>query len=138
MKYNKDELKEKSGIEGYYVLSSKHITNKYYDVKSLYCRDHNLVLDYFEERINNEIDCIVSIELGGALIAVGLSERLNKSVAIFRKEKPSIGRPIGKCLVIDDVSSTGNSLNIIKKWVQDCGAEVSQIIVGIDRRKKLK
>lgn len=137
MKYHKDKLKEKSAIEGYYVLSSKQITNKYYDVKSLYCKDHNLVLNYFVERINNNIDCIVSIELGGALIAVGLSERLNKSLAIFRKERPSIGRPFGECLVVDDVSSTGNSLNIIKKWVEDCGAEVVQEIVGIDRRKKL-
>ena len=137
MKYNENELKEKSSIEGYYVLSSKQITNKYYDVKSLYCKNHNLVLDYFVERINStEIDCIVSIELGGALIAVGLSERLNKSVAIFRKEKPSIGRPVGKCLIVDDVSTSGNSINIIKKWVEDCDAEISQVIVGIDRRIK--
>ena len=137
MKYQENELKEKSAIEGYYVLSSKKVTNKYFDLKSLYCKDHNLVLDYFVERINNSIDCIVSIELGGALIAVGLSERLNKPVAIFRKERPSIGRPIGKCLVVDDVSTSGNSLNIVQKWVQDCGAEISQIIVGIDRRKKI-
>ena len=138
MKYHEDELKEKSGIEGYYILSSRQVTGKYFDLKSLYCRDHNLVLNYFVERINNNIDCIVSIELGGALIAVGLSERLNKPVAIFRKEKPSIGRPIGKCLVVDDVSTSGNSINIVKKWVEDCGAVISQVIVGIDRRKKLK
>ena len=138
MKYNENELKEKSSVEGYFILSSRQVTGKYYNLKDLFCRDHNLVLDYFVERINGKIDCVVSIELGGALIAVGLSERLNKSVAIFRKEKPSIGRPVGKCLVIDDVSSTGNSLNIVKKWVQDCGAEVVQEIVGIDRRKKLK
>ena len=137
MKYHENELKEKSSVEGYFILSSRQVTGKYYNVKDLFCRDHNLVLDYFIERINNNIDCIVSIELGGALIAVGLSERLNKPIAIFRKEKPSVGRPIGKCLVIDDVSSTGNSLNIVKKWVQDCGAEVVQEIVGIDRRKKI-
>ena len=137
MKYHENELKEKSSVEGYFILSSRQVTGKYYNVKDLFCRDHNLVLNYFVERINNSIDCIVSIELGGALIAVGLSERLNKPVAIFRKEKPSIGRPIGECLVVDDVSSTGNSLNIVKKWVQDCGAEVVQEIVGIDRRKKV-
>ena len=136
MKYHEYELREKCGMNGILVLSRK-VDTKYYNIADLYCRDHNLVLDYFEERIINEIDCIVSIELGGALIAVGLSERLNKSVAIFRKEKPSVGRPVGRCLVVEDVSSSGNSLNVIKKWVQDCGAEVSQIIVGIDRRKKL-
>ena len=138
MKYHENELKEKSSVEGYFILSSRQVTGKYYNLKDLFCRDHNLVLNYFEERINsNEIDCIVSIELGGALIAVGLFERLNKPVAIFRKEKPSVGRPIGMCLVVEDVSSSGNSLNVIKKWVQDCGAEVVQEIVGIDRRKKL-
>jgi len=141
MKYHEDELMEKSSIEGYFILSSRQVTGKYYNLKDLYCRDHNLVLGYFEERISDfkaNIDCIVSIELGGALIAVGLSERLNKPVAIFRKEKPSIGKPLGRCLIVDDVSTTGNSLNIIEKWVQDCGAEVAQVIVGIDKRKKLK
>lgn len=138
MKYSEEELKRRCPVEGYFILSSRQVTSKYYNLKDLYCRDHNLVLDYFEERINTEIDCIVSIELGGALIAVGLSERLNKPVAIFRKEKPSIGCPSGKCLVVDDVSTSGNSLNVIKKWAQDCCAEVSQIIIGIDRRKKLK
>jgi len=137
MKHQEDELEEKSGIEGYYVLSSRTVTDKYYDVKSLYCNDHNLVLGYFEERIRGEIDCIVSIELGGALIAAGLSERLNKPMAISRKERPNVGRPVGKCLIVDDVSTTGNSVNVVKKWIQDCGAEVVQVIVGIDRRKKL-
>ena len=130
-------MREKCGMNGILVLSRK-VDTKYYNIADLYCRNHNLVLDYFEERTNsNEIDCIVSIELGGALIAVGLSERLNKSLAIFRKEKPSIGRPIGRCLVVEDVSSLGNSIDVLKKWVQDCDAEVVQEIVGIDRRKKI-
>ena len=136
MKHYENELKEKSGVDGYYVLSSKIVVNKYYNVKSLYCKYHNLVLSYFEERITTDIDCIVSIELGGALIAAGLSERLDKPLAVFRKERPSIGRPTGRCLIIDDVSTTGNSLNVVKKWVEDCGAKVEQVIVGVDRRKK--
>lgn len=138
MKYHKDKLKNESSAEGYYVLSSRSVTTKYFDIKSLYCKDHDLVLSYFEERIDTAIDCIVSIELGGALIAAGLSERINKPLAVFRKERPSIGRPVGRCLIVDDVSTTGNSLNIVKKWVEDCGAEVVQVIVGVDRRKKLK
>ena len=130
---------DKSGIEGYYVLSSKEITNKYFNLKDLYCRDHNLVLDYFMERINKLTDCIVSIELGGALIATGLSERLNKPLAIYRKGRPNIGRPTGNCLLVDDVSSTGNSINILIKWVEDFDdASIGQIIIGIDRRKVLE
>ena len=137
MEITEEELKEKSGIQGYYILSSKRMTNKYYNIRDLYCRDHNLVLDYFEERIEDKnFDCIVSIGLGGGIIASGLAERLNKSIAIFRVERSSLGKPIGKCLLIDDVSTTGNSLNIIKKWVDDCDAETVQIIVGVDRRKK--
>jgi len=139
MKYQEDELKEKSGIEGYWVLSSRAVTTKYYDAKSLFCRNHNLVLEYFEERITGlkaNIDCIVSIELGGALIAAGLSERLDKPIAIYRKERPSVGKPSGRCLIVDDVTTTGNSLNIIRKWIEDCGAEIVQEIVGIDRRER--
>lgn len=138
MKITEKELCEKSQLEGYYVLSSKEISGCYYNIKDLYCRNHKLIIDYFEERINKDIDTVVSIELGGAIIASGLAERLNKSLAIFRKGKPSIGIPYGDCLIIDDVSTSGNSLNIIRKWVLDCGATVQQELVAIDRRKKIK
>ena len=137
MNITEQELMEKSGVKGYYILSSKQITSKYYNLKDLYCREHNLVLDYFVERIANELDTVVSIELGGALIAVGLSERLNKGLAIYRKDKPNIGKPFGKCLIVEDVSTTGNSINILKKWIDDISdTEISQIIIGIDRRRK--
>lgn len=139
MLITEQELMEKSSIEGYYVLSSKQITSKYYNVKDLYCREHNYVLDYFVERIDSDFDTIVSMELGGALIAIGLSERLNKTLAIFRKEKPSIGKPLDKCLIVEDVSTTGNSINILKKWINDFpDANVEQIVIGIDRRKLSK
>ena len=139
MSVTEQELMEKSGAEGYYILSSKQMTSKYYNVKDLYCREHNLVLDYFVERIANDFDTVVSIELGGALIATGLSERLNKALAIYRKEKPNIGKPFGKCIIVEDVSTTGNSLNILKKWIEDIpDANIEQIIVGIDRRKHPK
>lgn len=138
MKITEDELKEKSQIEGYYVLSSKEISGCYYNIKDLYCRNHKLILDYFEERINNDFDTVVSIELGGAILASGLAERLNKPLAIFRKGKPSIGNPYGRCLIIDDVSTSGNSLNIIRKWISDCGASIQQELVAIDRRKSVK
>ena len=136
MKITEKELIEKSKIDGYYVLSSNLISNKYYNLKDLYCRNHDLVLNYFEERIKSiNFDTIVSIELGGALIASGLAERLNKPLAIYRKNEPSIGQPIGKCLIIDDVSTTGNSINKLIKWIKDCNAEIFDIIIGIDRRK---
>lgn len=138
MKISEDELCEKSQIEGYYVLSSKAISGCYYNIKDLYCRNHKLIIDYFVERINEDIDTVVSIELGGGIIASGLAERLNKPLAIFRKEKPSIGKPCGRCLIIDDVSTSGNSLNIIRKWVLDSGASIQQELVAIDRRKPIK
>ena len=136
---SEEGLKRRCSVEGYYVLSARQVTKKYYNLKDLYCRNHNLVIDYFLERIkSNDFDCIVSLELGGSLIAVGLGVKLDKPVAIFRKEKPSLGKPIGKCLIVEDVSSTGNSLNILRKWVEDSNAEVFDVIVGIDRRKSIK
>ena len=139
MKITEEDLKERCGIEGYYVLSSKQVTNKYFDVKSLYCDDHNFVLEYFLERIkSNDFDCIISLELGGSLIAVGLGVKLNKPIAIFRKEKPSLGKPFKKCLVVEDVSTTGTSLRILEKWISDCDAEIFDVIIAIDRRKKIK
>lgn len=138
MKISEEELKEKCGIEGYYILSSRHMTNKFYNIRDLYCRNHNLILDYFEERIiDKNFDTVVGIEIGGSLIASGLGERLNKEIAIFRVERPSLGQPRGKCLLIDDVSSTGQSIHILEKWISDCGASISQMIIAIDRRNNV-
>ena len=136
MKVTEQELIEKCGIEGYYVLSNKQVTNKYYDIKSLQCSNHNLVLDYFEERINSDFDMIVSAELGGSLIAAALSERLDKPFAVLRKDRPNIGCPHGKVLMIDDVCTSYNIMNKMIKWIKDCNASISQIIIAIDRRQK--
>lgn len=136
MKITEEELMERCGIEGYFILSSERSTNKYYDVKSLLAEDHNFVLEYFLERIETEFDTIVSAELGGSLIASALSERLNKPFAILRKDRPNLGVPRDKVLIIDDVCTTFNTANKMIKWVNDCGAEIVQIIIAIDRRKK--
>ena len=137
MKITEEFLKTTCGIEGYYVLSSRRMTNKFYNIRDLYCRNHNLILDFFEERIiDKNFDTVVGIGIGGALIGSGLAERLNKTLAIFRVERPSLGRPFGKCILIDDVSSTGQSLHTLEKWISDCGASVLQTIVAIDRRRK--
>ena len=138
MKITEEELMERCGIEGYFILSSKISTNKYYDVKSLLAVDHNFVLEYFLERIETEFDMIVSAELGGSLIASALSERLNKPFAVLRKDRPNLGIPRDKVLIIDDVCTSFNTANKMIKWVNDCGAEIVQIIIAIDRRKKIK
>ena len=139
MKYSEELLKTKCSVEGYYVLSSRQVTEKYYNLKDLYCRNHNFILDYFFERIkSDDFDCIVGLELGGSLIAVGLGVKMNKPIAIFRKEKPSLGKPFKKCLIVEDVSSTGASINILKKWIADADAEVFDVIIGIHRRKPIK
>lgn len=136
MKITEEFLKQNCELEGYYILSSRRMTNKFYNICDLYCKNHNLILDFFEERIiDTNFDTVVGIGIGGALIGSGLAERLNKSLAIFRVERPSLGQPHGKCLLIDDVSSTGQSLHRLEKWIADCGAFVSQTILAIDRRR---
>ena len=137
MKITEKDLMDRCGLEGYFILSSKTSTNKYYDVKSLLAEDHNFVIEYFLERINSEFDMILSAELGGSLIASALSERLNKPFAILRKDRPNIGTPQGRVLIIDDVCTSYNTANKMIKWARDCKAEIVQIIIAIDRRKKI-
>jgi len=138
MKITEEDLKQNCELEGYYILSSRRMTNKFYNIRDLYCKNHNMILDYFEERIiDKNFDTVIGIGIGGALIGSGLAERLNKSLAIFRVERPSLGQPQGKCLLIDDVSSTGQSLHILEKWISDCGYSISQTIIAIDRRKNV-
>jgi len=138
MEINEEELKKECRINGMYILSSKLIANDYYDLADLYCRDPGLVLGYFRERARGYFDCIASIELGGALIAAGLGAIWDVPVCVWRKERPLLGKPFGKVLVVDDVKTTGNSLQIVERWVESSGAEVMQVLVGIDRSDELK
>ena len=133
-----DELRKLSLETGEFTLSSGEVSNYYYNIKELYCKTPFVVLDYFRERITTEFDCIVSAELGGALIAVGLGIYYKKPVCILRKREshPMRMYPHGKCLIVDDVKTTGNTIKRLEEWVEENGAEVSQVVVGIDRVEK--
>lgn len=135
-----EELKSLCRKEGYCTLSSGDISDHYYDLKELYCKEPKLVLDYFDERIKSfhtflwqtSFDVFASIELGGAIIASGLAVRFNKELSILRKGRESINKPSGKrVIIIDDVTTTGESIEKLKYWCKD--AKIVKVIVGIDR-----
>lgn len=138
MEINEEELREKCRVNGMYMLSSRLVANDYFDLADLYCRNPTMVLEYFRKRIVGHFDCIASIEVGGALIAAGLGAYFDVPVAIWRKERPLLGVPSGRVLIVDDVRTTGNSLHIVERWVKSCEAEVMQVLVGIDRSSEVK
>jgi len=132
-----EELKKLCRKEGRFKLSSGKISDHYYDLKELYCKEPNSVLSYFDERIwQTRFDMFASIELGGAMIASGLAARFDKKLAILRKGRESINKPTvgSRVIIIDDVSTTGASIERIEDWCEE--AEIVKVIVGIYRSNK--
>ena len=137
---DEDKLRKLSLETGEFTLSSGEVSDHYYNIKELYCKAPEIVIDYFRERINTKFDCIVSAEFGGALIAVGLGIYYKEPVCIFRKGKrefhPMQTYPHGDCLIVDDVKTSGNTIKRLEEWVEENGAKIIQIVVGIDRSKE--
>lgn len=141
-----EELKEMCIEYGDFTLSSGKKSDHHYNLERFFCERPADLVKYFEMKIINESkwictamkhsDCIVAKEPGGALIASGIASVFHIPIAIYRKNGEHLNKPYGKSLIIDDVKTTGKTIAELENWCRECGAEVVQVVVGIDRSKE--
>ncbi len=88
-----------------------------------------------------DFDKIACIELGGVPLAVALSLELNKPYVILRKQKKEHGikadyvgeiKENEKFVVVEDVTTTGNSALSVVERLKSYKAKVSAVIVVVD------
>jgi len=130
---------------GEFVLSSGKKSSVYVDIKHActYPDILKMVVEEMKPKIDVEFDKIACVELGGVPLAVALAMEVNKPYVIFRKKKKDygvkddlIGEVNGeKFVVVEDVTTTGNSALSAVRRVRERGGVVEAVVVVVDRNE---
>lgn len=140
---------EKYKKTGDFTLSSGEKSDFYYDLKEA-MGDPLILKDIIEKIIKthnfDEIDVIIGIEYGGVPLAVGVSIATGKPFAVLRKKKKAYGtekriegyQGFGKVLLLDDVKTTGGSIEKAKEYLFDMGYRVVAVDVAYTRTNSNK
>jgi len=131
---------------GNFTLKSGIKSNLYFDLRTLisYPNILNQVIRLMYQKISNlDFDLICGIAYTGIPMATKISLNYNIPMLIIRKERKDYGtkklvegvyHKNQKCLMLDDVITTGSSLIENIDILQNEGINVNDIIVFIDRR----
>lgn len=114
---------------GDFTLHSGNHSPVLYDVPSMLWRnrDRKYIQDTLIAKIGNvDFDAIVGIEFGGALLAVLLSEWYqDKMLGFYRKDGTIILEwPAQKIILVDDIVTTGTSIEEAKAALEEAGHRV--------------
>jgi orotate phosphoribosyltransferase len=134
--------------KGKFKLSSGKISDLYIDLRILpsYPNIFRLALNLLYTHnwsIIHSAGAIVGVATGGIVWATGLSLISGKPMGYVRVEKKEHGRgrnieldiETGNIIVVDDVSTTGGSLEKAISILRDSNYSVSNAVVLVDRRE---
>jgi len=116
--------------QGKFILHSGQNSYVFYDVNAM------LTSDYYLRQILDKVpmsDHYVGIVTGGAIIARLISSERKSKFSMIKDEELKGDFPSGKWILIDDVVTTGASLEEAVKIV---GKNPEEIFVVVDRRTK--
>ena len=141
-------LDEKNVIKtGTFILSSGKKSNYYVDIKKAITDPQvlDLIAELIKMNINSDnIDKIAGPALGAVPIATAVSLKTKKPLIIIRKEKKGYGtskliegtiKEGDKVAIIEDVTTTGNSLLRAIKIIEKNGGQVKRAFVIVDREE---
>ncbi len=132
---------------GTFILSSGKKSNYYVDIKKAITDPQilDLIAELIKININSaEIDRIAGPALGAVPIATAVSLKTKKPLIIIRKEKKGYGtskliegtiRDGDKVAIVEDVTTTGNSLLRAIRVIEENGGQVERVFVIVDREE---
>lgn len=116
--------------KGTYILSSGSQSTEYYDVRAVCLRRPGIVRAYALELLSEapQHDGVACIGAGGALLLgllapTGVVGYLHNPKAHGKTWSPNEPQKL-RLALLDDVSSTGNTLRILRQEVERCENEV--------------
>lgn len=128
--------------KGKFKLSSGGTSDTYYDLKEAMGEPLNLTeLTEYLGVDTSGIDVIIGLDYGGVPLAISLAITTGKPYAILRKDKKDHGtqrrlegyQKKGRCIIVDDVKTTGKSIEEAKNYLESVGYMVKDIKVLLDR-----
>lgn len=142
------ELYQKNLIKfGDFTLKSGKKSGIYFDLRTIisYPKLLDKMIDLFWEKIKDlDFDLICGVAYGAIPIASGICLKYGKPMLIKRKEKKDYGTKKlvegeyakgQKCLLIDDVMTTGGSIGENIEDLEKEGLIINEKVVFLDRRE---
>lgn len=140
------ELYQKNIIKnGDFILKSGKKSSMYFDLRTIisYPKLLNQMVDLFWDKIKDmDFDLICGVAYGAIPVATGISLKYNKPMLIKRKERKDYGtkkiiegeyKKGQKCLLIDDVVTTGKSIQENVEDLEKEGLIIKKRIVFLNR-----
>ena len=139
------EIFQKTGalLEGHFILTSgRHSPTYFQCAKVLQYPEY---LQKFSNEIANhfqdiDIDIVITPAVGGIVLGTEIGRQLNKQTIFAEREQGVMTlrrgfeiTPESNVLVIEDVITTGGSVNEVIELVRDLGAKVVGVGVLVDR-----
>lgn len=150
-RYTIAELKQNDIVQhGSFICKSGEASNIYIDFRKILSNPNTWasVVNYVLERIYNlDFDYVCGVPIGGIPLASIVSVNLGKPLLLCREAPKTHGLckqiegdylPNKKCLVIEDVITTGNSSLTISKILKDNNLKVDTIFALLNRSSKHK
>ena len=139
------EIFQKTGalLEGHFILTSGRHSPKYFQCAKVL--QYPEYLQKFSNEIANhfqdiDIDIVITPAVGGIVLGTEIGRQLNKQTIFAEREQGVMTlrrgfeiTPESNVLVIEDVITTGGSVNEVIELVRDSGAKVVGVGVLVDR-----
>ena len=132
-------------LEGHFILTSgRHSPTYFQCAKVLQYPEYlqkfsNEIANHFQD-IDIDIDIVITPAVGGIVLGTEIGRQLNKQTIFAEREQGvmTVRRgfeitPESNVLVIEDVITTGGSVNEVIELVKDSGAKVVGVGVLVDR-----
>ena len=139
------EIFQKTGalLEGHFILTSgRHSPTYFQCAKVLQYPEYlqkfsNEIVNHFQDI---DIDIVITPAVGGVVLGTEIGRQLNKQTIFAEREQGAMTlrrgfeiTPESNVLVIEDVITTGGSVNEVIELVRDSGAKVVGVGVLVDR-----
>ncbi len=132
---------------GDFPLKNGETTNWYVDLRSVFARPD--FTESFAKALSNMVDpdsfdLVCGVPYGALPFATLVSQILNKPLILLRKENKGYGQKPQieglwkdgqRCLIVEDVITTGSSVNEAIEQIIANGLRVSHVVVCVDRQQ---
>lgn len=139
---------EKAGVlqTGHFLLTSGRHSDKYMQCAKLFTNPQFSELlcgELAKKLVKLNIDCVTAPAIGGIIMGYSVAKNLNKKNIFAERENGKMAFRRGfeisqgeKCIVVEDVVTTGGSVKEVIELIKNEGGEVVAVASLVDRSGK--